>query len=173
MDRREFMIMGGAAFSVSLLGAMPVRAFAQAAPADGALNAIFERIFEEQVRTSPTLATSLGLDKGELASLRSKLDIRPTVQARAEETARTRKFISWLKGVPEGGLSDSAKLNREVVIWDLETSIVGPERFDISNPQSPYVITQKDGVYFSRPDFLNSAHPIGNASDAEAYLSRL
>ena len=173
MDRREFMITGGAAFSASLFATLPVRAFAQAAPGDGALNVTFERIFQEQVRTSPTYATFLGLDKGELAPLRSRLDVRPTVQARAEETARTRKFVSWLKAIPETGLSDFAKLNREVVIWDLETQIAGPAQFDISDPQQPYVISQQDGAYFSRPDFLNSAHPIENAGDAEAYLSRL
>ena len=55
--------------------------------------------------------------------------------------------------MPEAGLSPTAKLNREVVVWDLKTSIVGPERFDINNPQSPYVISQQDGAYFSIPDF--------------------
>ena len=175
MDRREFMIMGGAAFSASLLDAVSTRAFAQAAAGSGdaALNATFERIFQEQVRNSPTYATFLGLDKGELAPLRSKLDIRPTRQARAEDTARTRKFMSWLEAIPETGLTDFAKLNREVVIWDLKTGIIGPERFDIADPEQPYVITQQNGAYFSRPDFLNSAHPIDSASDAEAYLSRL
>ena len=175
MDRRLFLMTSGAAFSATLLGAGSTRAFAQASArsGDAALDAVFDRIFQEQVRTSPTYATFLGLDKGELAPLRSQLDIRPTVQARAEENARTHKFVSWLEGVPEGGLSDFAKLNREVVIWDLKTGIIGPERFDIADPQQPYVISQQNGAYFSRPDFLNSAHPIDSASDADAYLSRL
>jgi len=174
MDRREFMIISGAAFSASLLDAVSTRAFAQpTSTGDAALNTTFERIFQEQVRTSPTYATILGLDKGELAPLRSKLDIRPTKQARAEDTARTRKFISWLEAIPEAGLTDFAKLNREVVIWDLKTGIIGAERFDIADPEQPYVITQQNGAYFSRPDFLNSAHPIDSGSDAEAYLSRL
>ncbi|HKP33858.1 MAG TPA: DUF885 family protein, partial [Sphingomicrobium sp.] len=175
MDRREFIITGGATISASLLATLPARALAQATGAggDAALNALFERIFQEQVRTNPTFATFLGLDKGELAPLRSQLDIRPTVQARAEELARTRKFISWLEAIPETGLSDNGKLNREVVIWDLKTGIIGPERYDIADPQQPYVITQQNGAYFGRPDFLHSAHPIDNASDAEAYLSRL
>ena len=59
------------------------------------------------------------------------------------------------------------------MLWDLKTGNVGPERFDISNPQSPYLISQQDGAYFSIPDFLTSAHTIENAADAEAYLSRL
>jgi uncharacterized protein (DUF885 family) len=173
MDRREFLFMGGAAFSATLLSTVSTRAFARATAGDAALDGVFDRIFQEQVRTSPTFATFLGLDKGELAPLRSRLDIRPTAQARVEETARTHKFISWLEAVPEAGLSDFEKLNREVVIWDLKTGIIGPERFDIADPQQPYVITQQNGAYFSRPDFLNSAHPIESASDADAYLSRL
>jgi uncharacterized protein (DUF885 family) len=173
MDRREFLFMGGAAFSATLLSTVSTRAFARATAGDAALDGVFDRIFQEQVRTSPTFATFLGLDKGELAPLRSRLDIRPTAQARAEETARTHKFISWLEAVPEAGLSEFEKLNREVVIWDLKTGIIGPERFDIADPQQPYVITQQNGAYFSRPDFLNSAHPIESASDADAYLSRL
>jgi uncharacterized protein (DUF885 family) len=172
MDRREFLWTGtAAALALPLVSA---RAIAQPASAgDAALNATFERIFQEQVRAFPTFATALGLDKGELAPLRSRLDLRPVAQARREEAARTDKFIGWLEAVPDAGLSPSGALNREVILWDLRTSNVGPKKFDISNPQSPYEISQQDGAYFSIPDFLNSSHPIDNASDAEAYLSRL
>ena len=182
MDRRQFLSSAGAAVGVSFVSAFakPAVAFAaisQAAAAagsqDAAINQLFERIFQEQVRTNSVLATYTGLDKGELAHLKSELDTRPDRQARLEEVARTNKFIGWLTSVPESGLSDLARLNREVVIWDLKTSNVGPERFDISNPQSPYVISQQDGAYFFYPDFLHSAHTIETAADAEAYLSRL
>ena len=176
MDRREFLRTGAAALSLPLFSAGPANALVlQASPGSGdaALNDIFERIFQEQVRTSPTTATFLGLDKGELAPLRHKLDTRPVAQARQEEAARTDKFIDWLEAVPEAGLYDAAKLNREVIIWDLKTSNVGPRQFDISNPQSPYEVSQQDGSYFSVPDFLHSAHTIDNANDAEAYLARL
>jgi uncharacterized protein (DUF885 family) len=180
MDRRQFLSTASAAAGLSFVGAFakPAVAFAAtaqsaASPQDAAINQLFERIFQEQVRTNPYTATYTGLDKGELAHLKSQLDIRPERQARVEEIARTNKFIGWLEAVPEAGLSDLSKLNREVVIWDLRTSNVGPERFDISNPQSPYVISQQDGAYFSIPDFLHSAHTIENAADAEAYLSRL
>ena len=175
MDRREFLCTSGAAaLTIPFLSGTPALAQAASASAgDASLNAVFERIFQEQVRTSPTGATFLGLDKGELAPLRSQLDTRPIAQARREEAARTNKFIGWLEAIPEAGLSDAGKLNREVIIWDLKTNNVGPERFDIANPQSPYQVSQQDGIYFSRPDFLHSAHPIENASDAEAYLSRL
>jgi uncharacterized protein (DUF885 family) len=174
MDRRQFLCTGSAAaLSLPLLSTQALAQTATAGAGDAALNAIFQRIFDEQVRTSPLNATSLGLDKGELAGLRAKLDTRPDQVARREEIARTNKFIGWLEAVPETGLSQTAKLNREVIQWDLRTSNVGPERFDISNPQGPYPISQQDGAYFSIPDRLNSAHPIDSAADADAYLSRL
>ena len=176
MERRDFLRTGGAALCLPLLSPSAAQALVlQAAPGSGdtALNDVFERIFQEQVRTSPTYATFLGLDKGDLAPLRSKLDTRPVEQARREEAARTDKFIGWLQAVPETGLSEAARLNREVILWDLKTNNVGPKRFDVANPQSPYEVSQQDGSYFSIPDFLHSAHTIDNASDAEAYLSRL
>jgi uncharacterized protein (DUF885 family) len=185
MDRREFLwTSGAAALSLPFLSGCAARAVAPGplppvpppaaiASGDAALNTLFENIFQEQVRTSPLGATFLGMDKGELAPLKSKLDTRPDQQARVEEIARTNKFIGWLEAVPETGLSPAASLNREVVLWDLKTSNIGPERFDIGNPQSPYVISQQDGAYFSIPDALDSAHTIETAADAEAYLSRL
>ncbi|WP_310467450.1 DUF885 family protein [Sphingomonas sp.] len=185
MDRRQFLSTGSAAIAVPLLAGCAARALppviaaplappaAAAGSGDAALNALFEAIFQEQVRTQPMTATYYGLDKGPLAALRSQFDLRPDRQARIEEIARTNKFIAGLAAVPEGDLSSSAKLNRDVVLWDLRTSNIGPERFDISNPQSPYVISQQDGAYFAIPDFLDSAHTIETAADAEAYLSRL
>ena len=172
MDRRLFLASGSAAaLSLPFLSAP---SFAQAdGSADAALNSVFQRIFDEQVATSPTFATQLALDKGALAPLRSRLDTRPIQRARAEEIARTKKFIAWIEAVPAAGLSEMSALNREVVLWDLRTQNVGPERFDIQNPQSPYVLSQQDGAYFSIPDFLDSGHTIDSAADAEAYLSRL
>lgn len=175
MDRRLFLSSSAAAAAFAPFAS--ARAFGQAdataAAGDASLNAVFERIFQEQVRSSPGLATSLGLDKGDLAALRSRLDTRPVARARAEDAAQTNKFIGWLDAFPPASLSESARLNREVVLWDLRTSNVGPSRFDIANPQRPYPITQRNGAYFATPDFLHSAHPIETAADAEAYLSRL
>ena len=87
MDRREFLWTGGAAALALPLLSNSARALAYAAAGSGdaALNALFEAIFQEQVRTAPTFATQLGLDKGDLAYLKSKLDTRPYQQARAEE----------------------------------------------------------------------------------------
>jgi uncharacterized protein (DUF885 family) len=173
MDRRQFLLATSAAAIAAPLGARAFAAPTAATAGDARLNAVFQRIFDEQVASSPTLATQLALDKGALARLRYELDTRPIPQARAEDIARTDKHIGWLEAIPEAGLSDSARLNREVVIWDLRTQNVGPRQFDVPNPQSPYVLSQQDGAYFSTPDFLDSGHTIETKADADAYLSRL
>ena len=180
MDRRSFLHAGGAAaLSLSLLSEGAAKALV--APSrgtnqgrgDAALNALFDRIFNEQVRTSPTFATSLGLDKGNLAFLKSKLDTRPYQVARAEDLARNRRFLAQLKTIPVARLSPAAALNHEIVIYDIGTNITAPARFDLDSVQSPYLISQQDGAYFNTPDFLNSSHTIETSADAEAYLSRL
>jgi uncharacterized protein (DUF885 family) len=58
-------------------------------------------------------------------------------------------------------------------MYGLEQRLVAYPKFGISSVQNPYDISQQDGVYFGIPDFLNSTHPVENAADAEAYLSRL
>ena len=171
MDRRTFLTTGA---TVALLPLTEAPAFAQAAGSgDAQLNALFEEIFQEAVRTSPTLATSLGLDKGPNAALKSRLRTDPAAIQRRDDLARNRRSIARLQAISPSTLSEPAKLNREVVLYQLETATAAPSRWDIDSAQRPYPIFQQGGAYFSLPDFLNSAHTIDNAADAEAYLSRL
>jgi uncharacterized protein (DUF885 family) len=172
MDRRSFLATGA---TVALLPLTEAPAFAvtKAGSNDARLNQLFEDIFQERVRTSPELASSLGLDKGPNAALKSKLDTRTAPAARAQDLARDRRAIARLKAISPATLSDPARLNREVVLYSLETATAAPSRWGIDSAQRPYPITQQGGAYFSTPDFLNTAHTINNAADAEAYLSRL
>src|SRR6185369_4359819 len=146
---------------------------AQRGSGDAALNALFEDIFQERVRNSPELASSLGLDKGPNAALKSKLDTRPLAAARQEDLARNRRAIARLRAVRTSTLSDNAKLNREVVLYSLETATAAPSRWNIDSAIRPYPIFQQGGAYFDTPDFLNTSHTIETSADAEAYLSRL
>jgi|KBSMisStaDraftv2_1062788.scaffolds.fasta_scaffold67758_2 uncharacterized protein (DUF885 family) len=174
MDRRTFLATGA---TVALLPFTEAPAFAAVAAQEGsgdaALNALFDRIFQRQVADSPGFATALGLDTGANARLRSTFDMRPPNQSRVENDARDRAFLAAVKAIDPATLSPAAALNHEIVIYDLETSLESWEKFKIDSVQNPYLISQQSGNYFSLPDFLNSTHPIDNASDAEAYLSRL
>lgn len=173
MDRRSFL---SASATVALLPLTEMPAIAAAASpgsGDAKLNTLLEAIFEDRVRHSPTLASSLGLDKGPNAALKSQLDTRPGPVLRRENLQRNRRAIAELKAIKPATLSQPGKLNREVVLYSLETATVAPTRWDIDSAQRPYPITQQNGAYFEIPDFLNTSHTIDNAADAEAYLSRL
>jgi uncharacterized protein (DUF885 family) len=172
MDRRNFLATGAAVAIGSTLPATPL--FAQsAAPGDAKIDALFESIFQDRVARSPELASSLGLDKGANAHLKSELDVRPTAAARTEDLGIARGNLSELKGFAPAALSPAARLNREVVVYQIETGIIPAAKFGIDSVQRPYPIFQQGGAYFQLPDFLNTAHTINNGADAEAYLARL
>lgn len=173
LDRRNFLATGTTIALLPLAEAPALAVVTKPGNGDVAINSAFEDIFQERVRSSPTLASSLGLDKGSNAALKSKLDTRPGSAARHEDLARNRRAIARLNAISPTTLSDAAKLNREVVLYSLDTAAVAPARWDIDSAQRPYPITQQGGAYFSIPDFLNTAHTVNNADDAEAYLSRL
>ena len=177
MDRRAFLSTGSAvALGLPSLGS-PATALAKpmtsAAGGDARINALFEQIFQDQVRRSPELASGLGLDKGANAHLKSELDIRPVAVARAEDLAQSRRNLAAIRAIPPASLSNAAKLNRDVVTYQIEARNIAPAKFGIDSVQRPYPIFQQGGAYFELPDFLNTEHGIATAADAEAYLSRL
>jgi len=178
MDRRTFMLSGAAAVGLGALPARPASAQASGGPAaaalpgDTRLNAVFDQVLGETVRQSPEFATSLGFDTSTNADLRHKLSDN-SYQAIAKDLARNRKAHALVAAVDPASLSPQARIDREVVLYNIKSNMVGPEQFGLSSPQGPYPISQQDGVYFSLPDFLASTHPVKTADDAEAYLDRL
>lgn len=170
MDRRTFLGTSGLAVAGTVL--LPSGLLAQTGGGDAALNALFERIFQDRVRHSPTLATSLGLDKGPNAALKSQLS-PATAAEREADLARTRAALASLQGIDRGGLSPFSQVNLDVVRYSLESQTVAPSRFGIDSAVRPYPIFQQGGAYFRVPDFLNTAHTIRTTEDADAYLARL
>ncbi|HVR91572.1 MAG TPA: DUF885 family protein [Novosphingobium sp.] len=171
MDRRNFMISGSA--TALVLGAEPVLAATRARPqGDAALNAALDAIFNDGVIHSPETATSLGLDKGANAALKSRLS-PATAAFRRQEAARTLRWQARLTGFNPARLSDTGKRNRALAQYMLEQRTLAPVRFNLDSVQRPYRIFQQGGAYFEVPDFINSQHTITTASDAEAYLARL
>ena len=173
MDRRSFLATSATVALLPLADGPLLAAVASPGSGDAGLNALFDKIFQRQVADSPGFATALGLDTGPNAKLRSTFDMRPPKQSRIENDARDRAFLAQVRAIDPGTLSPAAALNREIVIYDLETALESYGKFKIDSVQNPYLISQQSGNYFSIPDFLNSSHPIENANDAEAYLSRL
>ncbi|MCH7629316.1 MAG: DUF885 family protein [Proteobacteria bacterium] len=168
MERRQFLAGTGALGMAAL--ARPGMAFAAGDP-DTALTALFDRIFNDTLALSPETVSSLGLDKGAWAGMKSRLDDR-TEAGVAADVAQTKQALADLAKVDRGALSNANRLNLDVVNYQLETRLDAP-RLHVDSVQRPYRLYQQGGAYFSLPDFLDSRHTIETAADAEAYLARL
>lgn len=167
MDRRQFLLRGSA--TALAFAFRPSLAMAQGG--DARLDAVMDRVFRGDMLLSPQSMTTLGLDTGVHAAARSRLDTTGRA-GEAAAAAHARKMLAEVKAVDAAGLSEMGSVRREIVVDMLEQRLVS-EGFEVGFVGSPYRISQQDGVYFSVPDFLDSTHPIEDAADAEAYLSRL
>ena len=154
-------------------------AFAQgAAPAsDAQATAVLDSIAENLLRLSPESATSLGIDKGERAHLRSLLSDRSGIgQQRLAQTLRA--DLARANAIDVSGLSHSTRTSVEVVRSAYSTALEGfmLPYGDVAVGgwrNTPYVVIQNVGAYLDVPRFLDAEHQINNAADAEAYLARL
>ena len=152
------------------VAATPVNATAEA-------STLLDSIAENLLRLSPEGATSLGIDKGEHAALRSQLGDRSAAgQQRVADTLRA--DLARAKTIDTGALDHSTRTSVEVVKSAYATALEGfaLPYGDVAVGgwrNTPYVVIQNVGAYLDVPRFLDSEHQINDASDAEAYLSRL
>ncbi|TCM37152.1 DUF885 family protein [Novosphingobium sp. ST904] len=173
MLRREFMATAGAGLAWSLLSSRSAMAAATAPNgADTAFYAKLDGLFYESLAQSPEMATSLGLDKGKYAVLKSRLS-DGSRKGREADLTLGHKAIAEVEKVDPAPLSETGRRNRELSLYQLRQRVAAQDRFDLESAQRPYLITQQGGAYFSLPDFLDSRHTIETKDDAEAYLSRL
>ena len=144
---------------------------------EGQAKALLDGIADHFLALSPETASSLGVDKGSRAALRSRLGDRS--QAGQERFRAT--IASDLKRIEPldlSALSHSTRTSLQVVKSAYRTGLKGYELpyGDVAvggYRNSPYVVIQNTGAYLDTPKFLDTDHVIENATDAEAYLARL
>ncbi|PCD02580.1 DUF885 domain-containing protein [Sphingomonas spermidinifaciens] len=170
MRRRQFLSTAGLAAATA---ALPAAARVQGT-ADADLRAMLDRFFYARLEDNPEGATSLGLDTGPRAHLKSKLG--DTSRAgQAKQFARAKQEMAALKAIPRDRLGETARLDYEVVEYSLNRTIDG-ERFTYgasAGRYAPYVLTQLTGAYRDTPDFLANQHRVKDAADADAYVARV
>ena len=163
--------------------ALPV--LARATPAwakpasDAQASALLDSVAENLLRLYPTNATSLGLDVGPRANLRSQLGDRSAAGQR--KLAGTIKAdLARVEAIDETHLSFPVRTSVEVVRSAYRTAMEGFAFPYGDNPvagdswrKTPYVVIQNVGAYIDTPQLLDADHPIENAADADAYISRL
>ncbi len=175
LNRRDLMLGGAAA---AILSSYAVKAD-PTKPASGAnvtkkMNALFDEFVQETFERSPEAATSLGLDSGTLAGLKSRLT-DASLAATAREKIANAKRIAKLKAIDRSALSGIDAANYDTVLFTLQTQKEGDDAFNYGGGGSgaPYILSQLNGAYQSIPDFLDTQHSIETKNDADAYLSRL
>lgn len=152
--------------------------FGQAgARGDAAASALLDSIAENLLRASPEGATSLGIDKGERAALRSQLGDRSEAGQR-QFAQMLRSDLARVNAIDTSKLSHPVRTSIEVVRSSYSTALEGFALAygDVATGgwrNTPYVVIQNVGAYLDVPRFLDAEHPIENAQDAEAYLARL
>ena len=177
-SRREALGSIGAVGALPLLGGCATAPLALGHPATEAdASALLDSIAENLLALSPEQATSLGIDKGARALLRSQLSDRSAVgQARIAATLRA--DLARAEAIDTSALTFATRTSVKVVRSAYRTAIEG---FALPYGvvavggwrNTPYVVVQNVGAYLDVPRFLDSDHMINTAADAEAYLARL
>lgn len=175
LRRRSFVQSVGAA---ALASGVPAVARAEkpgAGSGDAALRALLDRIFNDRMTQSPESATSLGLDTGGNAALRSQLSGRSRSDE-ARDLARAKAELQAIRAIDPATLGANARLDYDIVTYQLERSISGRERFTYGaagGRYAPYRLSQLTGAYQDVPDFLDTQHRVRDAADADALLARI
>ncbi len=177
MKRRQFLStvsLASAGLAIPRMAAAAVTTAATAGGGDAALRALLDRFFYARLDDSPEQATSLGLDTGARAALKSKLG-DASRGGEARQFARARQEQAALRAIPRATLGDAARLDYDVVAYSLERVIAG-ERYAFgasAGRYAPYVLTQLTGAYRDVPDFLANQHRVADAAAADAYVARV
>jgi uncharacterized protein (DUF885 family) len=129
------------------------------------------------LRLFPETATSLGIDTGARAALRSQLGDR-SAEGQKRLAAQVRADLERISALKTDGLPHATRTSVEVVRSAYATALEGfaLPYGDITVGgwrNTPYVVIQNVGAYLDIPRFLDADHRIETTADAEAYLARL
>ena len=178
INRREALAALAATAALPLLpGCSPDAPPAPAAPSAADAQAMLDQIAENYLRFAPEAATSLGVDTGARAALRSQLADR-SAEGQQKIASQVKQDLDRARAFDVSGLDHATRTSVEVVRSAYATALegFGLPYGDItvgSWRNTPYVVIQNVGAYLDIPRFLDADHPIENAADAEAYLARL
>ena len=175
LSRRTFLL-SSAAMGVAACAPVSRTGFVSGSGAAAQARTLYNRIFEEMLVASPETATSLGLDTGERAALKSKLaDASPA--GKLSYYAPLARALPELKSIRRDQLGGRDRAWLDTALWfakrSRETASIPYGAIGGYSYPVPYVLSQLTGSYQSVPDFLNSQHKIENGADAQAYLDRL
>ena len=181
MNRREALAALASTATLPLLNGCGTDSTPSSPPPAGNAEAealkLLDQIGENYLAFAPEIATTLGVDTGARAPLRSQLADR-SGEGQQKIANQVRQDLDRAKALDTSGLTHAVRTSVEVVRSAYTTAAEGfaLPYGDItvgSWRNTPYVVIQNVGAYLDVPRFLDSDHPIEAAADAEAYLARL
>ncbi len=136
-----------------------------------------DNIGNSLLRLVPETATSLGVDTGTRAELRSQLMDR-SAEGQQRIASQLRRDLERAKVLDASGLSHATRTSIAVVRSAYATALEGFAMPYGDVPVggwriTPYVVIQNVGAFLDVPRFLDAEHRIEQAADADAYLARL
>ncbi|UKK83483.1 DUF885 domain-containing protein [Sphingopyxis sp. BSN-002] len=171
--RQTLTALGAGAAGLAIAGP----ASALQAPAKTDAQKLLDSVADNLLALSPEGATALGIDTGARAAERGKLGDRSAAGMKA--VADTLKAdLARVRAFNADGLDHATRTSLAVVDSAYSVALDGFAQpyGDVAVGgwrNTPYVVIQNVGAYLDVPKFLDSDHPVKNAADAEAYLSRL
>ncbi len=176
LSRRETLGLLGAGGAAVLLPGCAHPPAGVREPANGTAE-LLDQIAWRLLSHYPEQATALGIDKGEHAGLRHKLENKSPAGV-ASLASRIESDLALVRRIPAGALDSSTRTSLAAVERAYASALEG---FALPYGEvavggwrnTPYVVIQNVGAYLDIPRFLDAGHPIQSTRDAEAYLDRL
>ena len=171
--RRQVLAGLGATTALTLGGCSTIPRGSSATSAEDLLDSVAYNL----LRHEPERATGLGVDTGQYAYLRGKLeDQSPGGQQAYADTLKS--DLARLRAFDRTGLDSTNLTNIEVVEAAYELALDGFALPYGDTPvgnwrTAPYVVIQNVGEYLGLPRFMQSTHMVKTAEDADAYIERL
>ncbi|MFL9839411.1 DUF885 family protein [Sphingomonas sp. ST-64] len=172
--RRQFL---SSTASLAALPALPACARPAAPSADAAAGKLLDATAEQLLANTPEAATSLGIDKGERAHLRSMVEDR-SIAGRKRVADGLRARVAQFDALDRDALSPVMRTNVDAVRTAFQIGLDGMA-FPYGDVavggwrNAPYVVVQNVGAYLDMPRFLDNEHKVESAADAASWLSRL
>lgn len=172
---RLHLLRSAAAVALASLVAVPAVAQKAAAPAPAAapadasqaetarLNAFLQQVWDAEIDAQPQRQTMMGIKK-DYGKWNDPSEAAEIAQhnARQKALADMKAQFDYNKLSPDGQMS-----------WRIFESVAAANAAAFEFRDYEYVFDQMNGIQSGLPAFLINMHRIDNASDAEAYISRL
>ncbi|MBD3728943.1 MAG: DUF885 domain-containing protein [Sphingomonadales bacterium] len=177
ISRRQAMAGLGASTAIGLVSGCAPMAPLATAPAPASATQLLDDIAWRLLAHEPERATSLGVDTGDHALLRYRLEDQ-TAAGQQAYADTLRADLQLVRSQDRVGVDPATVTSLEVVESAYSVALDGfaLPYGDVavgSWRNAPYVVIQNVGTYLDMPRFMDSTQPMRDGADVDAYCERM